>query len=72
MISILSVLEVEVDSHVQESRMNKALPYCFCAISATRFITWTLVVLHQVLCGFLACIRRHTCGLHTVLLDFAA
>ena len=29
-------------------------------------------VMHQVLCGFLACIRRHTCGLHTVLLEFAA
>ena len=28
------------------------------------------VVLH--LCGFLACIRRHTSGLHTVLLEFAA
>ena len=38
MISILSVLEAEVDSHVQESRMNKVLPYCSCAISATTLI----------------------------------
>ena len=42
MISILSVLDVDVDSHVQESRMIKALPYCSCAISATRIIPGTL------------------------------
>ena len=31
-----------MDSHVQESRMNNALPYCSCAVSATRFIPGTL------------------------------
>ena len=41
-ITKLSVMEVEVDSHVQESCMNKELPYCSCAISATRFIPETL------------------------------
>ena len=42
MISILSVLDVEEDSHVQESRMNKVLPYCSCAISAASLIPGTL------------------------------
>ena len=41
MISVLAVLEVQADSHVQESRMNM-LPHCSCAISATRFIPGTL------------------------------